>query len=133
MIFRYEREFAGIKAWRDDIITSALNDGVVSTELGRTLGVSKGSNINSLYNYPVQGTAADGFKLALILLDEKLNDTDAQIVHILHDEVIVEAKDDIADVVAEIVKACMEDAFEKLILNVPFKVDPEIRDSWGVV
>jgi DNA polymerase-1 len=133
MIFHYEREFAGIKAWRDDIITSALNDGVVSTELGRTLGVSKDSNINSLYNYPVQGTAADGFKLALILLDEKLNDTDAQIVHILHDEVIVEAKDDIADVVAEIVKACMEDAFEKLILNVPFKVDPEIRDSWGVV
>ncbi len=101
--------------------------------MGRTLGVSKDSNINSLYNYPVQGTAADGFKLALILLDEKLNDTDAQIVHILHDEVIVEAKDDIADVVAEIVKACMEDAFEKLILNVPFKVDPEIRDSWGVV
>jgi DNA polymerase I-like protein with 3'-5' exonuclease and polymerase domains len=45
--------------------------------------------------------------------------------------VIVEAKADIADDVAKIVKTCMEDVFEKLIPNVPFKVEPEIRDSWG--
>ena len=85
----------------------------------------------SLYNFPVQGTAADGFKLALIYLDEKLKDSDAQIVHILHDEVIVEAKADIADDVAKIVKTCMEGAFKKVIPNVPFKVEPEIRDAWG--
>ena len=85
----------------------------------------------SLYNFPVQGTAADGFKLALIYLDEKLKDLDAQIVHILHDEVIVEAKADIADDVAKIVKICMEGAFNEILAAVPFKVEPEIRDSWG--
>ena len=85
----------------------------------------------SLYNFPVQGTAADGFKLVLTYLDEKLKDLDAQIVHILHDEVIVEAKAEITDDVAKIVKTCMEDAFEKLIPNVPFKVEPEIKASWG--
>jgi DNA polymerase I-like protein with 3'-5' exonuclease and polymerase domains len=75
--------------------------------------------------------AADGFKLALIYLDEKLKDSDAQIVHILHDEVIVEAKADIADDVAKILKTFMEGAFNKLLPNVPFKVKPEIKDSWG--
>ena len=74
---------------------------------------------------------AGGFKIALIYLDEKLKDSDAQIVHILHDEVIVEANADIADDVAKIVKVCMENAFEKLIPDVPFKVKPVIRDSWG--
>ena len=55
MIFRYEREFAGIKAWRDDIVSSALKNGVISTGLGRSLKVAKDANINSLFNYPVQG------------------------------------------------------------------------------
>jgi len=45
--------------------------------------------------------------------------------------VIVEAYADIADDVAKIVKTCMETAFEKLIPDVAFKVDPEIKDAWG--
>ena len=64
-------------------------------------------------------------------MDKKLKDSDAQIVHILHDEVIVEAKVDIADDVAKIVKTCMENAFEKLLPDVPFRVEPEVKDSWG--
>ena len=49
----------------------------------------------------------------------------------MHDEVIVEAKADIAGDVAVIVKTCMEGVFNKLLPNVPFKVKPEIKDSWG--
>ena len=60
-----------------------------------------------------------------------MKDSDAQIVHILHDEVIVGAKADIADDVAKIVKTCMEGAFNKLLPDVPFKVKPEIKDNWG--
>ena len=108
-----------------------MNDGIVSTKLGRTLKVTKDSNVNSLYNYPVQGTAADGFKLALINLDEQLAGQDAKIVHILHDEVIVEARQDVADDVAAIVKKCMEKAFIEFLPGVPFVVEPEVRDSWG--
>ena len=67
----------------------------------------------------------------MVYLDEKLKDSDAQIVHVLHDEVIVGAKADIADDVAQIVKTCMAGAFNQLIPNVPFKVKPEIRDAWG--
>ena len=114
----------------DDRISSTAI-GVVSTKLGRMLTVYKDANVNSLYNYPVQGTAADGFKLALIKLDEKLSGLDAKIVHILHDEIIVEAKDDIADSVAVTVKNCMERAFSNMLPGVPFVVIPEVKDSWG--
>ena len=84
-----------------------------------------------LYNYPVQGTAADGFKLALIDLNDRLAGQDVRIVHILHDEVIVEARSDIVDSVAVTVKNFMEKAFCDILPEVPFVVDPEIRDSWG--
>jgi DNA polymerase-1 len=131
MIMRYDMTFAGIKSWRDDLVTLGLKNGVVSTALGRTLKISNDVKVNSLYNYPVQGTAADGFKLALINLDRQLDGQDARIVHILHDEVIVEARADIADSVAVTVKDCMEKAFNDILPEVPFVVEPEKRDSWG--
>lgn len=131
MIFRYNMTFVGIKTWRDNIVSTNLGNGVVSTKLGRTLKVSNDVKVNSLYNYPVQGTAADGFKLALINLDRQLDGQDARIVHILHDEVIVEARTDIVDSVAVGVKSCMEKPFADIFPEVPFVVEPEIRDSWG--
>ena len=124
IIFRYDMEFAGIKAWRDDIVSSALKNGVISTGLGRSLKVAKDANINSLFNYPVQGAAADGFKLALNELDEQLVGQDAGIVHILHDEVIVEARAEIANDVAAIVKTCMERAFINMLPGVPYRLQP---------
>jgi DNA polymerase I-like protein with 3'-5' exonuclease and polymerase domains len=51
----------------------------------------------------------------------------------LHNDVIVEAREGIAEDVAKIVKTCMESAFMKFLSNVPFKLEPEIRDSWGVI
>jgi len=131
MILRYNMTFSGIQNWRENIASTSLKEGFVSTELGRVLKVSKDVNVNSLYNYPVQGTAADGFKIALINLDEQLTEHDARIVHILHDEVIVETRGDIADSVMVIVKGCMEIAFREILPEVPFVVEPEIRESWG--
>ena len=131
MILRYNMAYAGMKAWRDGIVSKALNDGIVSTKLGRRLKIAKDANVNSLFNFPVQGTAADGFKMALIHLDENLTGHDASIAHILHDEVIVEARKDIAEAVAVIVKQNMERPFKEILPNVPMVVEPVIRDSWG--
>ena len=83
----------------------------------------------SICNHPIQGTAADGFKSALIDLDRQLIGWEAKIVHILHDEIIVEVREDIAADVAVMVKDCMEQAFAGIIPEVPFVVEPEIRDS----
>jgi DNA polymerase-1 len=131
MILRYDMEFSEMSTWRDGIESSALNDGFVSTPLRRRLKVNKDANPNSLINYPVQGTAADGFKMALIRLDDELGDQDARIVHILHDEVIVEASEDNADSVGVTVKNCMERAFKDILPNVPMVVEPMAWDSWG--
>jgi DNA polymerase I-like protein with 3'-5' exonuclease and polymerase domains len=64
-------------------------------------------------------------------LNDLLAGKDARFVHILHDEVIVEARTDIVDAVAVTVKDCMEKAFNDILPEVPFVVEPEIRDSWG--
>ncbi len=131
MILRYNREFSGMKAWQDEIESSALNDGFISTPLGRQLKVDKDTNPNSWINYPVQGSAADGFKLALIELDKQLAGQDAGIVHILHDEVIIESREDISDVVAVTVKNILEQAYKEILPNMPMVVEPVVRDSWG--
>jgi DNA polymerase-1 len=130
MVFRYDMTFSGKRTWRDNIVSTNLEGGGISTALGRTLKVSNDMKVNSLYNYPVQGTAADGFKLALINLDDLLAGKDARFVHILHDEVIVEARKDIAESMAVTVKNCMEKTFKDVLPGVPFVVEPEIRDSW---
>ena len=131
MILRYDMTFTGIRIWRDNIGSMNLEGGVISTALGRILKFSSDVKVNSLYNYPVQGTAADGFKIALIDIDRQLNGQDARIVHILHDEVIVEARTDIAESVAVTVKYCLEKAFSDILPEVPFVVEPKIMDSWG--
>jgi DNA polymerase I-like protein with 3'-5' exonuclease and polymerase domains len=131
MIFQNEMAFSGMTAWRDEVVTSALDSGSVSTPLGRKLKVNKDVKVNSLINFPVQGTAADGFKMALLELDKQLAGQDARIVHILHDEVIIEVRDDIAGPVAASTKNCMEQAFKELLPNVPMIVEPVIKDSWG--
>jgi DNA polymerase I len=86
---------------------------------------------NSLFNWPVQANGADGFKLALYLVSRGLEGVDARIVNTLHDEIIIEARDDIEDQVQAIVKECMERSFEQIIPEVPFVVEPKIADSWG--
>lgn len=52
----------------------------------------------------MQGTAVEGFKMALTDLDGRLAGHDAQIFYILHDEIIVEAREDVADCVAAVAK-----------------------------
>ena len=69
--------------------------------------------------------------MALVDLDRRLAGQDARIVHILHDEIIVEVREDIADDLAVVVKDCMERAFTEIFPEVPFVVTPKIRDTWG--
>jgi hypothetical protein len=129
-ILRYNMLFDGIKRWREDIAESGKRSGMLATRLGRVLKVSSNENENSLCNFPVQAAAADGFKRALVLIDDKLRSMDAQVVHILHDEIIVEAMAEIAEWVALKVKESMEEGFKNLLPEVSFEVEPTIRDTW---
>ena len=69
--------------------------------------------------------------MALVDLDRQLVGQDAQIIHVMHDEIIVEAREDLAAHVAAVAKKCIEITFTEIFPEVPFVVNPEIRDSWG--
>jgi DNA polymerase I-like protein with 3'-5' exonuclease and polymerase domains len=56
---------------------------------------------------------------------------EAKIVHVLHDEIIVEAKAEIVEAVREIMRECMEEAFREIFKDVPFVAKPIISESWG--
>ena len=61
-----------------------------------------------------------------------MREKDARIVHTMHDEIIVEAKSEIAEEVAAIVQKCMIQPFEEMLPSVTFKVEPVIRATWDV-
>src|SRR2546421_2001837 len=81
-------------------------------------------------NTPIQGTSADILKRALRLLKDELRGTNAQIVNIIHDEIVVEADSDEAEEVARKVERAMCAAGEEYVKTVPVKVETEIADEW---
>jgi DNA polymerase-1 len=81
-------------------------------------------------NTPIQGTSADILKRALRLLNDELRNTSAQIVNIIHDEIVVEADADQAEEIAEKVERTMRVAGEEYVKTVPVKVETEIADDW---
>jgi len=81
-------------------------------------------------NTPIQGTSADILKRALRLLKDELRGTNAQIVNIIHDEIVVEADADEASQVALKVERAMVAAGEEYVKTVPVKVETEIADEW---
>jgi len=81
-------------------------------------------------NTPIQGTSADILKRALRLLKDELRGTNAQIVNIIHDEIVVEADAGEADEVAKKVERAMVAAGEEYVKTVPVKVETEIADEW---
>ena len=81
---------------------------------------------------PVQGTGADGLKLALALLWERRGECPGAFpVLAVHDEIVVEADEDKADAVAEWLKAAMEDAVAPLIAPVTVEVEVQVAQTWA--
>ena len=81
-------------------------------------------------NTPIQGTSADILKRALRLLRDELRETNAKVVNIIHDEIVVEADADEAQDVAEKVERAMRVAGEEYLKTVPVKVETEIAEEW---
>jgi len=127
----YYRMFEGVFKWRRASAAQARAKKQVRTRIGRLIHIQDDARDSSLFNLPVQATGADGFKLALVLISEKLNGFDAQIVHTQHDEIIVEARDDIADQVKAMVADSMEKALERIVPEVSFEVEIKVAEAWG--
>ena len=80
-------------------------------------------------NSPIQGSAADIMKISMLKVDEALEKSgfDARIVLQIHDELLVEVKEDEAAKVSELVEKAMKEAVS---LKVPLEVDAHIGKTW---
>ena len=138
-IERYLGHYAGVRDYRKRVVEQARQDGYVSTLMGRRrwLPEIKSSNFNLrsfgervALNMPIQGTAADLIKLAMIRVDDRLRREGlaARLILQVHDELIVECPD--AEV--ERVKALLTEEMEGVsALSVPMKADSAAGQSWA--
>ena len=137
-IDNYLAHYAGVKAYMHDIVEQAKKDGYVTTLFGRRrdLPELKSSNFNIrsfgervALNTPIQGTAADIIKLAMLRVDAALRKKKltARLVLQVHDELIVECPLKEAEQVKQIVTAEMEHVVQ---LHVPLLADANAGASW---
>ena len=80
-------------------------------------------------NSPIQGSAADIMKISMLKVDEALKESgyDANIVLQIHDELLIEVKEDEAEKVSKLVEKTMKEAVS---LKVPLEVDAHIGKTW---
>ena len=137
-IENYFNKYGKIKQFMDEIIDNASENGYVTTILNRRRYIPeiKSSNFmmrnagkRAAMNAPIQGSAADIIKIAMINVYKKLeeNNMKSKLILQVHDELIVEAVDSELDLVKKIVKDEMENAVS---LDVNLDVDLNIGDSW---
>jgi DNA polymerase I len=97
-------------------------------------GIIRGVEVdNQIKNFPIQGTAADGFKRGLCMLDRKFQELglDAHLVLTMHDEIVVEVKGDEAEEVWGVIEECLKNAFKEMVPGMPFELDMRVADAWG--
>lgn len=84
-------------------------------------------------NHPIQGTGADMIKLALVAISKRLKEEglQAQIINTIHDEIMIECIESDAIKTNEIIQNQMINAGNKILPNIPIKVESRIVDSWG--
>ena len=137
-IASYLNGFPSVKEYLEGIKKTAKANGYVTTLFGRRRKIAElaSSNKNLQHfgervamNSPIQGTAADIIKIAMVNASQALKDAeiDAKIILQVHDELIIEAHRDCADRAYEILVNSMESVIK---LSVPLSVEAHIGNSW---
>ena len=136
---KYLNHYAGVRVYMSDIIEKSKRDGFVSTLMGRRRWVPelKSSNFNTrsfgervALNAPIQGTAADIIKLAMIRVRDRLQSEglEGRLVLQVHDELIVECPEAEAERVFTLVREEMEGA---AALSVPLLAETHAGKAWS--
>ena len=137
-INQYFATYPGIKNYLDGLVAEAKETGSVSTLYGRKRPVPEISSSNFMQrsfgeriamNSPIQGTAADIMKIAMLRVDRALKEKQlkSRILLQIHDELLIEAPEEEASLVAEILQNEMMAAAE---LSVPLSVEVKTGDNW---
>jgi DNA polymerase-1 len=143
-IATYFERFPGVRAYLDATRRQAIEQGYVATLLGRRRHfpifkaqdrsqrtiVEQRAAEREAVNMPIQGTAADIIKIAMIHLHQALREQGlaGKMILQVHDELVVEAPEAEADETLALVRSVMQNAYP---LAVPLKVDAHIGQHWG--
>lgn len=134
----YLETFSGVKKYMEEVVKQAYDRGYIETLLGRRRSLpelsSSNRNLRSFgervaLNTPIQGTAADIIKIAMIRVDDRLRreGLKSRLILQVHDELIVEAFEDEIEKASAIVHEEMENAMQ---LKVKLEADVHVGDSW---
>ena len=137
-IDKYLSTYAGVKAYMENAVKSGREDGYVTTLFGRRrpmpelksgIYTTRSFGERVAMNAPIQGTAADIIKLAMIKTHDELKNRGfkAKLILQVHDELIVDCPREEADAVMKLLDDCMEGVAE---LRVPLKADVSQGYSW---
>jgi DNA polymerase-1 len=137
-ISEYMEKFPDVAKFIKNTKEEAKKNGFVQTEIGRrrylpeinspNFQVQSGAERMAI-NMPIQGLAADIMKLAMIsVYGEYVKNYAVRMILQIHDEIILEVREDLADEVSKKVKETMENVYK---LKVPLVVDTKIGENWG--
>ncbi|HBM57704.1 MAG TPA: DNA polymerase I [Citreicella sp.] len=139
-IDRYFERFPGIKTYMDDTIAFAKAHDRVETLFGRVIhtpeinakGPQSGFARRAAINAPIQGTAADIIRRAMIRMPEAIRDLPAKMLLQVHDELLFEVEEDAVEPLIAAAREVMEAAAEPVVkLDVPLIVDAGQGRSWA--
>jgi DNA polymerase-1 len=132
----YFERYAGVKRFIESTIAQTRETGVAKTLLGRERPIpdmnsrnanARGFAERTAMNSPIQGTAADLIKLAMVRIDRLLAGKTSKLLLQVHDELVLEAPPEEIDEIKHLVRSEMENVMK---LNVPLVVDIGAGDNW---
>ena len=137
-IEQYLEKYKGVKEFMDGIVEKAKEQGYVETLFHRRRYIPELSSNNYMVrqfgaraamNTPIQGTAADIMKIAMIEVNKKLEEEklNAKLILQIHDELLIECKIEEKEKVKKILKESMENAVK---LDIPLKVEMSEASNW---
>ncbi len=139
-IDRYFERFPGIRAYMDDTVAFAKEHGYVQTLFGRKIhtpeinakGPHAGFSRRAAINAPIQGTAADVIRRAMVRMPDAINGLPAKMLLQVHDELLFEVAEDAVDQVIGVARDVMEGASDPAVkLDVKLSVDAGQGANWA--
>ncbi len=137
-INKYFETYPSVKNFLDELVTQGKKDGYVTTIFGRRRPIPELTSSNFMQrsfgervamNSPIQGTAADIIKIAMIRVNRKLKELNyrSRLILQIHDELLIETHEEEKEQVMEILKEEMQNA---ATLSIPLEVDVNIGNNW---
>ena len=136
----YFERFPGIRTYMDETVSFAKENGYVETLFGRKIHTSEinakgpqaGFAKRAAINAPIQGTAADVIRRAMVQMPNAISHLPAKMLLQVHDELIFEVNKDALNETTEVVRNIMEKASEPVVkLDVPLVVDAGFGNNWA--